>query len=655
MSARVLCCCVVASLVSCIGGTYAEEPSEIDITVIGYRWADLFENPNLESPGLGLSETVIDTPAMERQNAHTVSAAQRYVPGAWTERRGRKVKEFVSIRGQKYPYPEYSIDGAWQREFHESTYFFNSANIDRIEIMRSSSAMMIGPGGMAGRVNLVPKVYEKRETTVRAEYGTYNTADFHVNHGNRIDSLSYAVGVGSSYTDGPTDRNGQERMSDAFVGVTHQTTEKLTLSMNAFGLYGRRELMQALPPASSKFQLELGRFDPFTAFMAVGKAKYRASARSATDLTWGYALRDHEYIAGSEGLATTHVTTDEEDHEYTINLAHAMKLSDNNVLRVGGLYNHWIAPNGKRFYAGKRSDLETYSAVIVDEHRINKVHMNAGYRWSRTYMNNYGGFSINGSSSGLRSVTPIVGEWDKPTHNLNAGIGYYFEQNSSVHLNLLGGQVEPRSGALDTNGNEPGRETRIKADLGWTTKKDGIGDVSVVAFYVNQDEAIALSGSTLDVNGQTLELYLNRDQEQYGLELDLKSAEMGDGWHCFGNAVAMESRAYNSTSTSMTRNKEMPEIILGGGVSLARGKVDCSVHAKYVSDYESSRFAPSSVGPQPLGDYLVVSANAGYSFGAEAKHRAYLSVDNLTDNEYSTVVGYPESGMRFALGMRSTF
>ncbi|GAF99805.1 unnamed protein product, partial [marine sediment metagenome] len=109
----------------------AEESDDVDITVLGHRWEDLFENPNLESPGLGLSESVIDGPTMERQNAHTVSEAQRYVPGAWTERRGRKVKEFVAIRGQKYPYPEYSIDGAWQREFHETTYFFDSANVDR--------------------------------------------------------------------------------------------------------------------------------------------------------------------------------------------------------------------------------------------------------------------------------------------------------------------------------------------------------------------------------------------------------------------------------------------------------------------------------------------------------------------------------------------
>jgi len=39
--------------------------------------------------------------------------------------RSRKVKQFFSVRGQKYPYPENAVDGVVFREFFEVPYFFS--------------------------------------------------------------------------------------------------------------------------------------------------------------------------------------------------------------------------------------------------------------------------------------------------------------------------------------------------------------------------------------------------------------------------------------------------------------------------------------------------------------------------------------------------
>jgi hypothetical protein len=41
--------------------------------------------------------------------------------GALTETCGRPVKQFFSIRGQKYPYPDYALNGIWQQEFEQRT------------------------------------------------------------------------------------------------------------------------------------------------------------------------------------------------------------------------------------------------------------------------------------------------------------------------------------------------------------------------------------------------------------------------------------------------------------------------------------------------------------------------------------------------------
>jgi SAM-dependent methyltransferase len=131
----------------------------------------LLEGPTRESVGLELSTTVVERSEIEGQGAQTLVDALEFVPGAWIESRGRKVKQFLSFRGQKYPYPEYAIDGVLFREFHEVPYFLSAADIERVEVLRSGGAMLAGNAGMVGLINVVPKRYHGRETSVRMEYG----------------------------------------------------------------------------------------------------------------------------------------------------------------------------------------------------------------------------------------------------------------------------------------------------------------------------------------------------------------------------------------------------------------------------------------------------------------------------------------------------
>jgi hypothetical protein len=92
-------------------------PDDSDYTALPER--DLIVRPMTESPGLDTAMSVIGRKEIEEQRAYSVVDAMNYVPGAWTETRGRKVKQFYSVRGQRYPYPGYLVDGAWFREFHE--------------------------------------------------------------------------------------------------------------------------------------------------------------------------------------------------------------------------------------------------------------------------------------------------------------------------------------------------------------------------------------------------------------------------------------------------------------------------------------------------------------------------------------------------------
>ena len=96
-------------------------------------------------------------------------------------------------------------------------------------------------------------------------------------------------------------------------------------------------------------------------------------------------------------------------------------------------------------------------------------------------------------------------------------------------------------------------------------------------------------------------------------------------------------------------------MISGGGVNLNKWNFDLNIYGKYVSPFESIRFAPKTAGPQPLGDYLAIDFNGGYTLKGKVPVRFYFKVRNLTDKKYSTVVGYPDFGRMIYLGLQLRF
>ena len=104
----------------------------------------------------------------------------------------------------------------------------------------------------------------------------------------------------------------------------------------------------------------------------------------------------------------------------------------------------------------------------------------------------------------------------------------------------------------------------------------------------------------------------------------------------------------------MTRNPEIPDLIIGSGIQTWHRDWDFNLYWKYVSGYESKRFADPPA-YHPLGDFQSLDFTAGYNFGDDHRFRAYLEVRNLADRAYSTVVGYPDFGRRFLVGIRHNF
>lgn len=624
------------------------------ITVIGEKYRNSIENPKVESPGLELATSSINQREIRKQGAKTLIDAVQYIPGAVVETRGRKVKQFFSVRGQKYPYPDYSVNGAWQREFHEMPYFFSSADIAKIEVIRSSAALLTGQTGLAGVVNIMPRQYDKSETSWNIEAGSFGTNYAHLSHGSNLGRLNYAFGVGFQQTDGPKNKYAAEKISNIYTNLSWNPIKNLSISLNLFYLYGKREMAQAEPPASVDLQTALESFDPLRFTLFSLRTFYKPSDRVSTELLFSYAHRTPVYV--DENPITHEVARhSERDYEAGLSFIQSLSFFKNNILRVGGFFNHWIAPNGKRFYVGKRCDLTTYSAVIVDEHKFGSLHLDAGIKWARTYINEYGAFNIEGSAKGFGKVDPIQNEWEPSIFHENIGLAYYLNSSFTLNLNLASGEIQPQRGTLDLNLRAPENEHRFKLDLGTRITWDEIGQLSMTGFLTKQKNAIILSGQTQTVNDRIMELYLNRDQDQYGIEMEAKLNRLFNFAEPFMNFTYMFSRA--EVAGQMEKNRDLPHVIANAGVFSQWKKFDLNIFGKYVSSFESVRFvSPTSSTPSSkLGDFFVADLTIGYSLGMKSMTRMYLEIFNLTDRKYSTVVGYPDFGRRFNLGIRQIF
>ncbi len=619
------------------------------IDVTGNHYHDQIANPMIESLSLKSTITTINHREIKKQGAKNLIDAMKYIPGGLTETRGRIVKQFFSVRGQKYPYPDYAINGIVQKEFHETTYFFSASDIEQIDIIRSSSALLKGFSPMAGIINIKTKEYMKSTTNATLEYGTFNSLKTSVSHGNKIGNISFTTGLGYMATEGPKNMYAEEKNSNFYQNIKYQSSENFYIQSNIFYLKGKRQLAIAIAPASMKYQNFKQTYDPIQTLLTNIKIFHKQSNKSSSEL--------HLYFSDRKPVMKMRKTPDTEmiqyseaDYEYGANFIQSISIIKNNNLRIGAFYNYWNAPEGKRFYIGKKCELSTYSFVIVDEHNFGKWNIDAGVRLNKTYYHQYGGFNINGSGKGLSNVDPIKNEWDEPVIQTNLGTSYQWNNSTSININVTKGLVTPRTGTLTSNSIKPKKEDVTKLDIGLNKIIPSLGIFTLTGFYTNQNNAIVLSGTTFTdtLSGRILELYTNRDQNSKGIEFEFRFTKLFRHFEPFFNATFM--RSHMKSQDKMEKNEEFPEILINSGLYATYNNFDLNLFVKYVSSYENDRF--SSSGPQPLGDFITFDITTGYTIQKLSNLRIYTEIQNLTGKKYSTVVGYPDFGRQIRFGIR---
>lgn len=642
-----LCAQVSAPALAAIESADSLRTHAIDEVVVlsNYNQKAILEHPQMEPLSLQITSSKVDKLKMEKQGATTLVDALKYTPGAWIEQRGRKVKQMFSVRGQSYPYPTYTINGIWQKEFQEMAYFFNSANIEEITVNRSSSALLTSLSALTGVVNVKTAKPTSREVRLFGKYGSLNTFQTGLSFADATDKVSYSAAINGNGTSGVKHMNGQENMWNAMGTFDWKISDKWSWGMNVFYVIGKRELTLPIEPADPKFSKKLEEYDPYKALMVASNLKYKASDKFTSELQLNYAGRKPMYK--STDVATNKVTEYEEtDHEFTTNWINALALSQQNTFRFGLMYNYWKAPNGKRYYYGKKAEVHTISGVVTDQHSFGRLALDAGFRLTGQYYGSWGGFNIEGGAKPFSKVTPITNEWQSPEWQATAGLTYALTDRSALTLSYAGGIVTPRKGALTSDAKTPDNEVRMNIDLGYNVSFGGGNKLSFSAFLVNRANAIAYNGKTIETdNGDIMELYKNVDRRNFGLEGAYQSAKFFNAVSFFTNATVMLGQ--EKSEDNWLKDQELPTFIANVGVNFEKNGFDANAYFNYVGPYENDRFVSKDYlkefGKAPLGDFATLDMTVGYRF---KKHnlRLFVEAKNLIDNKFQTCAGYPDAG-----------
>jgi len=225
-------------LLMTISAAYAEEKEkEIRLEEIVVT-ATRTEKEAASAPG---SVTVVTKKDMEKKNIKAVDEALNAIPGVfnWREKGIMDTLAHISLRGiPKENRTLILLDGMPLNDAYTGGVMWQglaTEDVERIEVVKGPFSSLYGGCAMGGVVNVITRMPEKREFTLKTGYGSSwdrsegldDLRKFYVSYGDRIeDKLSVLLSYGYKSTNGyPSDFNVQATQPPAGITGWSYTTD----------------------------------------------------------------------------------------------------------------------------------------------------------------------------------------------------------------------------------------------------------------------------------------------------------------------------------------------------------------------------------------------------------------------------------------------
>ena len=586
--------------------------------------ATRIESPEEESPA---SIDVIRADDFEIKQTHRVADSLREVPGVSVVQSGPPGSlTSVFTRGLRSEHTQVLLDGIPVNQGLQGAFNFadlTTDNIDRIEIVRGPQSTLYGPRALAGVIQIFTKRGSGTPTgEFSFEGGSNSTFRESFFSSGSAQQFDYSVGLSRLDTDNERPNN-QYRLSSGIANVGWSPNEQLRVSTLLTYSLADLGLPNTIsdPRTRDNFLTERWLIAPHVDFKPVEWWQHRLifsydEERQLND------PNDDGFVGPTRALFT----------RTTVDYQNDLKPASWLTLTSGFFYSHVDAGQERPFVSQLFGSLPTF---ISDETEETSVFVQA-------------------------SVTPFKGL------NLVAGGRYdHFNQFGDVWTYRFAGSYliaktdTHLHASVATGFSPPSSQDKIFGNNFALEPEENLGwDVGVEQRFCEGRVAIGLTyfhndlSNVIGFNGlfETLNLGAARTQ---GVEAEVRLTPIDD-LTFRASYTYLEAEKTSVADISQLPGARLPrrprnEAYVSASYLWCK-KLRTTVEAKFVNAREELRFG----GPNfDIEDYAFVNLAAEYEINAHLS--VFARIDNLTNEQYAEVFGFPALGRAAYGGIRLRF
>jgi outer membrane cobalamin receptor len=628
------------------------------------------------APQIGSSLDVIKEQTIETRGAQNALEVVRGLPGievSQTGRRGGATQLY--IRGGDYMYNAIFMDGIPLNEFGGNFDFSSlpADGIDRIEVARGPQSALFGSNAVSGVINLISKRGDSRPAfTALAEGGSYSTRRFATGGSGRNKGFSWSYNLSRLDSDGVV-ANDYYRNQSAFLGLGyHQSHRQFDFhffgnanNAGAPGPYGSdpNHFNNGIIDTASRgkrnlFGYQLGYNEQFSSRIR----QVTAVSFTTNDLFYHY----HDVFMGDGNYFAKNLRG-------VFNTRSEIVLSNNNTLAAGFEYNREQIRHSYITDAQNNPVLvprDSFAYFAEDRwNPTNRLYVTAGIR-----IDNLRTHSLPPDAWGSRPAIP-ASSITKANPRISMA---YLAQKGSASSTLagtrihgsLGTGIRPPDGFQLSSTNNPNLkpEKSISFDMGVEQKFFASRAILDVTYFYNrfEDQIVSLGGSLSKLSAYTSANLKNSKAQGTETTFHLhpvQSLELSAAYTFLDSSV-LALDGSDTTAAPYKVGQQLPRRPRHSGsyeVTWHYGRLTLNTNA-YVRgatlDVDPTNGISASTWygkPCFFTNEGYTRVDAGFSFRVARGVEAYGRINNLLNNRYEEIFGFPAYRANYMGGMRFTF
>ncbi|NVN92119.1 MAG: TonB-dependent receptor [Desulfuromonadales bacterium] len=570
--------------------------------------------------------------------------------GTATTYQGRKYMNFLSVRGGDSNSVGVIIDGFYIPSSQSSRILaqFPMDAIESVQIVRDSTSLSLGPivdlgtsvsAPNQGFVIITTRKGTRLDGGVNIDYGSLNTREFQLYHGNKLGNFNYRLTGTINGTDG---RSGwytnQNAASILFNGG--YDGETLKINTNIFYQHGKRNMEHSFTNTTNN---SYWGYDPMEALWMGITINKLWTPGQVTSFSYSHGMLTDTEVMGTSTPANNpdkikYTYTGQSDYADNYHVWHTSTIA-NNTAKIGFQAIKWHEPTGYASWDGKEKEELVLGGYIQDEQRFfgDKLAVDAGVRVDDKYIKH--GTDVNGVARSPQNqwAAPSIGAsvggaWKiDGIHKLSARVGYSYADVDPFLTPVKNVTLEA--------------EERYKFEVGLEGNYHPAFNPKLTLFCYDINN-YKLS-TTQGTGTKQVTLYNQANVTRKGIEV----SSSGNLPYGFSYNLNYSHYEFNENTVSITSPHDILSLLL----SHRYGPFQTNLTLRYVAPYLNNGFT-TPVRYVEVGDFTRLDMNASYDYHiSRFQGRVVAYVQNMLNDKYQTINGFPDQGTTFGLRLEAGF